>query len=865
MKITNYIILLLTVCLFSSCSDDKLGFWSDESAGNNIQIGGIDTDGMIVSEVTTRAVTGIDAEKVDWLVQPLEQGLDITYGLSNATPDHKDVAILKLTDKTTNPATYTFRYKNDRSAEPEIDNENNAIWYNNGYHFFQGVYVPERIRYTSDASEVIGNETVTGKARDLSVDQHNANATGSDSELGNYTLLSHYLGMPATFRLTATIERIKLPFRHRLARVVAFVLIDPVLNTTLKGYKKDAEGNATAEEDPNTTSFRFCNVKVLNGVKAATVNGNNTLTPTWDDARKIIPHFDGEKGSYSYKTLESFDNDFKFYYKEEANGTTKELYPTSAGWTAVHNATPDANGLHNGYTEINYGKVPVYDVIVRPTYTSEDNVMYDEDLGSKSKKAFATDNSNKIDFEIELENKLRYTKRFEFDLDANYQTVVYLRISREHVDYNDAGSDLWLETKTYDDWYGVDNENGNRLSLAGSSWQRAYTYGYEVGERKPGQTHNSSSDDPHVEGVTDGKFYNASSTPEENEHAQYFSSTYKDMWVERFLQAHQGGAHHGDYFVLCDNINIDARLIPENFVFTGHLDGQDHTITLTNCGEPVYKDAENITQQLYTKYGSVYTQWSIPTLYVKHVTPTVYYQESELTKVGDKTYVTSTLTYHPAVKYTQAEADEENAKHLVKDSNEVEPGQSGYINTYADGYTLKTIDDVKTGAYYEVNASSVEAEAGVTVKTAEVITYPVATASTSPAYPITLDDLRTSEYYRDQYGTRFECPVLYQFAYTSANYLFAGLDGTYTTAQETAPNPYDPSVVWEANVHKETNGFGTHWVPTSGYRAEVLHTKVASPSILFKADPSTYTGNVQNCWNGATPVDNNTPAIPQYK
>lgn len=837
----NYIVTLLTVCLLCSCSDDKLSFWSGEPAGNNINIGGVDTEGMIVSEVTTRAVTGIDAEKVPWLVQPLKQGLDITYGLYNATPNHEDVAILKLTNKDTNPATYTFQYKIDRKAEPEIDDENNAIWYNNGPHYFQGVYVPDRIRYTSDVSEVIGNETVTGKARDLSIDQHDDTSTGSDNDLGNYTLLSHYLGMPANFRLTATIMRIELPFRHRLARVVAFVLIDPVLNTTLKGYKKNADGTDATEEDPRTTSFRFCNVKVLNGVNDATVNvngiDNHTLTPTWGDARKIIPHFDGERGSYSYKEREEakreLDQDFKFYYKEEANGTTKELYPTSPGWQAVHDATADANGLHNGYTEVNYGKVPVYDVIVRPTYTSEDNVMYDEDLGSKTKKAFASDNSNKIDFEIELENKLRYTKRFEFDLDANYQTVVYLRISREHVDYNDAGADLWKEIKSYDDWYGVDNENGNRLSLAGSSWQRAYTYGYEVEERKPGERHDSSTQDGgDTQGVTDGKFYNASSTPEENEHAQYFSYTYKDMWVERFLQAYEGGAHHGDYFVLCDHITIDARLIPKDFVFTGHLDGQDKTITLTNTGETVVDKAAydednyliavpaDYSGTLYQKVDENYTEYHMPTLYTKthhDAIPATYYTLAEYNEVHKDDVGFTVLTED---QFAALPADQ-------KQKTLLEPAYDEY------NVASPTVAQMMSGTYYEkINGDEYS------------LHHPTLYAN----HPIHHDAV----------------------THQSPSFLFAGLNGTYTTAQETSPNPYakdaqgNPTVTWEANVHKETNK-STVWVPTLGYRAEVLHTKVASPSTLFRADPSPYTGNVQNCWNGGTPVSNHTPAIPQYK
>lgn len=866
--IRHILYTLLAVGLFCSCSDDDFGFLQEKPVDNTINIGGIATGELVVSAVSTRAV-GKPAETEDWLRQPLKNGLDITYGLYNTTPNHEDVAILKLSDTdgeggkdydTENGlAVYTFKYRADRKAE--VGDNNDAIWYNNGFHYFQGVHVPERIRYTENISEVEGQ----GKAPGLTTEQFNDKADGTDAELGNYTLLSHYLGMPANYRLTATVERIMLPFRHRLARVVAFVLIDPVLNTTLKGYKSDkkmVEGEEVSYEDPNTTSIRFCNVRVLQGVKdVKDATEHHTLTPKWTEARKVIPHFDGERGSYNYKTGQQLDEDFKYYYKD-TDGKQDEKFPTTANWQTVHNATN-----HNGYTEVNYGKVPVYDIIVRPTYTSADSVMYDEDLTGTTKTAIAN-LKNKIDFELELENGLRYEKMFEFDLNANYQTVVYLRISREHVDYNDAGSDLWIEEKCYDGWYGVDNENGNTLSYAGSSWQRAYTY------------LNTSSDlftetnTNFQEGVTDGHFYNASSSELERESAQYFNSNYKDIWVKKFLQAYVGGANHGDYFVLRGDISIDARLIPKDFIFTGHLDGQDKTITLTHVGEPVYKEAENITEKLYTKAGSDYVEWNIPTLYVKLVTP-IHYTEDELAIVDGVSYVKSTLLWKDTeyIYYTQDEADAENIKPehhpLTTDSEGREPDDDGYVETwdmehYVDDYTPLTTSTVKEtiAAHYETTESSVRATTS-DIKEYQT-TYPVATESTSPAYPTTLEQLRTNEYYSDDHsGTRFSCPQLYQFSHNSPAYLFAGLNGTYTTNQETAGNPFAQGVIWEANVHRETNK-STVWVPTPGYRAEVMHVKIASNQKLFK-DGAEITGNVQNCYNGTSPIQNNTPAIPQYK
>lgn len=802
-----------------------------------INVGGVERGEM---SIETKAVSQ-DADKVDWLIQPLAAGLDIVYGLDGYTGEaaHQDVAILKLTDLTTEPATYTFKYREDRTET--VGASNQAIWYNNGFHYFQGVYVPGRIRYTSDIEEV---ETTAPR---LTIDQHDGTATGEESALGNYTLLSHYLGMPANYRLTATIERIKLPFRHRLARVVAFVLIDPELNTTLKGYNP-----VDGVDDPTTTSLRFCNVNVLQGVyDVGGANEHHVLTPKWTTARKVVPHFDGLRGSYSYKNQTSYDENFKFYYKEGDDGT-EELYPTSTGWSAVHNASADSKGLYNGYTMINYGKVPVYDIIVRPTYTNSDNVMYDEE-GYPDSKATIAAVKNVIDFEIELDNGLRYTRKFEFDLNANYQTVVYLRINREHVDYNESGAEVWEEKRQDDGWYGVDNENGNILSKAGSSWQRAYR-STTVGDDR----------------VTDGDNYNYGENV-----GQYLGSTAR--WAELLLQAYQGGSHHGDYFILDHNITVDSKLIPKDFVFTGHLDAQDHTISLSNVDAPVYKAAESL-EGLYTKAGEVYTEWSIPELHVKHVTPATYWQESELQYVeaDGKWYEPSTIEWieDEPIYYTQPECDEENSKlehHpyiLVTDENGVEPGQEGYIETrqydmerYVDDYEPLTTETVKEviPAYWDTSAGVAHNPGDE--KTPEIITYPIATDSTAPTYPTTLAQLQTAEYYTDDHGTPFVCPELYQYSHNSPAYLFAGLNGTYTTAQEQAPNPYEPGVIWEANVHKE----GSRWVPTAGYRAEVLNARMDEGFTLFRAEATPYTGNVQNCYNGSVHIPDNTPDIPRYK
>lgn len=763
----------------TSCSDhDVLEAEGVAGQSDVINVGGIDMDADM--QILSRAVKQ-DADKVDWLVAPLTQGLDITYGnftvnaQNQEVKQNQDVAILRLTDKTTTPATYEFKYRADRSAT--VGSTNEAIWHGNGSHFFEGVHVPERIRYDGASGTIDDVENNTGKAPGLTSDQHNAAApVDNEAGLGNYTLLAHYLGMPANTRITATVSRIKLPFRHRLARVVAFVLIDPILNTHLKGYNatvKDAEGNITSQDDPNSTSFRFNNVQVLQGVKDEVgADGHHTLTPQWKKARKVIPHFEGEKGSYSYKDNISLADDFILYTKTDGNKETTDIYPTTVAsgstpsWESVHKAAD-----HKGYTAVNYGKVPVYDIIVRPTYTDADHVMYDEDLNGKSKTEFAR-TVNSIDFEIELENGLNYEKNFEFDLDANYQTVVYLRISREQVDYDAAGSEIWIESKNYDGWYGVDNENGNTLSKAGSSWQRAYRT-----KKLDGETAGTTS------GVTDGDFYN--STAESV--GQYLNSTSK--WTELLLQACEGGKHHGDYFILDQDITINAQDIPAGFVFTGHLDAQDHTITLTGTGADTYEATTNYAlESLYVKNGGSYELFSMP-------------------------------------------------EHL---------------------FISKEIAQAKPW--------------GNNIRMAPT-TIPAGEGMMEEVHPTLTEVMGNDVVYYEKVGDNYQVwdPRSWTF-YThriSAGSLFCGLNGTYTTAQETAANPYAEGFKWEANVHKESNK-STKWVPTLGYRAEVLNAIISGGTLFPVELPHTsVSGNVQNCFNldsdSKKNAVTNTPNIPQYK
>ncbi len=441
---------------------------------NIIHVGGVSTNELTLRAVQTRAdETKSDeeknkeaepepAEKVEWLANMLKQGMDITYLTKTAQQTAQQKAHLKLeTDdkgeilKSGDITVYSLNAYDTNGKLTEVP----AKWLGNGAHTFQGVYVPEGLKDK--------NTTKT------------------------YDDLSQYTAVPPMADISATVGRITIPLQHRLARVVAYVLIEPSMKAKLKGYKS---GDDHSTEN---TMLRFCNVKTLDYVNA---DGQ----PVWKTERKAIPHYLKE---------------------EEVTFEGKE-----------------------------YGMCPRYDLIVRPTYTkrtSGSNVMYDEQAGTTD------EGTNSIDFELTLDNDLEYEKHFVFDLNANDETVVYLRVSPERIDYNSAGSRLWKETNQGDNYYGVNNENGNNLSVAGSSWQRAYT--------------NKTLED---DNVTDGHKYNADN---EDEEAQYVLDS---KWIEMLLQAHEGGAHHGDYFILDHDITIPASAIPNDFVFTGHLDGMGHTITI---------------------------------------------------------------------------------------------------------------------------------------------------------------------------------------------------------------------------------------------------------------------------------------------
>lgn len=614
----NYFYIFSIAFVAASCSDKDFVTDDPENKvmGDEIKIGGIETSALdvSVSSGSTRAdVIKKDAETIDWLVGPLESGLDIWYWKDGSSV--KDVAILKLepsteagkeyaTDSDTGWAIYSFTYK---TTENGHQSGTPAVWYGNGAHHFEGMYVPDNIRY---GSGVIGSGRTelssvnNTSAKDIITNQ-SAITTTTTGVVQNYTFLERYLAMPANTKISATVGRVKLPFYHRLARVLAYVLIDPEMgsNVTLKGFNLTGEG-VNAKDDPTSTSIKFCDVDVLTGVHdTKNADGTHTLTPQWSGMntsprRKVTPHFWKMSGSMDKeaKSITGCEEHFIMYYDDN---TAEYIFPTDDNWADYHKdygtKTPEELKAAK-ITKTDYGLVPVYDLIVRPTYTSLNNVMYDEEgYSTEAGRQVLYNNTNIIHFELTLNNDLIYNKEFKFDLDANYQTVVYLRISRESVDYNASGSELWTMASTDDDWYGLDNTLGHSLSKAGSSWQRAFTYGKTI------------SDDV----VTDGGFYNESTTPDDGVTGQYLSKT---TWIEKFVNAYEGGDNHGDYFILTSDIAIDASKLPENFVFTGHLDARGHTITLENMGErPAlftgldgeYSDPQEGKANLHKEYNDI--------------------------------------------------------------------------------------------------------------------------------------------------------------------------------------------------------------------------------------------------------------------
>lgn len=453
-------------------SEKKVAY--DES--QVIKVGGVNC-GDVVS-VETRAIKG---EENKTLKEVLLTGLDITYYLASDADNKKEARLTLLPDEqqvTGDSTKYTFYLKNTETP---------ATWLGNGGHVFHGFSIPVGLANNIDDQEQ---------------DQSDENVNDL------YGTLESYLCMPPDHQIQATVAYVRLPFTHRLAKVVGRVLIDP----DLKG--------ATVQD------IYMENVKVLK-------SANTDTGPQWTTARKVIPHYGGDWSGNLY-----------VYYNKK-KGTY--LYPTSNGWDEAHEgylkAKKNDSLAYYGFTRTTYTKAPSYEIIVRPTYTDDDLVMYDEASDVTAAE------TNSVGFVVTLSNGLVYRKTVTVDLDANNYTIIYLRITREKVDYESSGAEEWQMQKGNDGPYGLDNKNELRLSKAGGSWQRAYRIGTDENT------------------VTDGNKYNK----------QYISES---DWLEKLGKAVENGENWGDYFVLLDDLSIKTDNLPENFVFAGHLDGRGHTITL---------------------------------------------------------------------------------------------------------------------------------------------------------------------------------------------------------------------------------------------------------------------------------------------
>ncbi len=510
MRKIHLLYYMMAALTMVSCSETEGGSEKkvayDES--QVIKVGGVNC-GDVVS-VETRAIKG---EENETLKEVLLNGLDITYYLASDA-DNKKEAVLKLLPEslqvTKDSTKYTFNIK-ETDEETGAVTETPATWLGNGGHVFHGFSIPVGLANNIDDQE-----------------------QDQSDEKGLYGTLESYLCMPPDHQIQATVAYVRLPFTHRLARVVGRVLIDPDLNATVKDIYME-------------------NVKVLK-------SANTDTGPKWTTARKVIPHYRGY-----------WSGDLYVYYNKK-KGTY--LYPTSYGWDEAHKGYQKAEEkdslAYYGYTRTTYKDAPSYEIIVRPTYTDDDLVMYDEASDVTAAE------TNSVGFVVTLSNGLVYRKKVPVDLDANNYTIIYLRITREKVDYESSGAEEWQMQKGNDDPYGLDNKNELRLSEAGGSWQRAYRIG--------------TDENP----VTDGNKYEK----------QYISES---DWLEKLGKAVENGDNWGDYFVLTGDLTINTNNLPENFVFAGHLDGRGHTITLTGSRKYLF-DGLNGTYEAEAGTANLHTE-----------------------------------------------------------------------------------------------------------------------------------------------------------------------------------------------------------------------------------------------------------------
>ena len=346
--------MAMMAAAFTSCQDNTTETEYPHDASLDIKVGSIDcgsADAVVVENITKSATTRASqkAEEVEWLKVPLRNGIDVRYYLRSDENKNTSTAVLKLLPETNQVAgdstKYSFNYKDENGQETQKP----AQWKGNAGHVFHGFYIPEGI-----SNGEIGNQSKSEISNEPNAESY-------------YDKLWRYLSMPPNHEIMATVGYVRLPFRHRLSRVLAYVLIDPDLKTSIKD---------------NIISFE--NVKVLQKVEGT--------TPKWTTARKVVPHSMGTSGSVN-KKLEQTDENFLVFRNTTSNTF---VYPTDDAWANVK-AAYDNNKENSGYEEINYGKVSCFDIIVRPTYTSSALVMYDEDMSSEMTAAKYAAETNSID------------------------------------------------------------------------------------------------------------------------------------------------------------------------------------------------------------------------------------------------------------------------------------------------------------------------------------------------------------------------------------------------------------------------------------------------------------------------------------
>lgn len=175
-------------------------------------------------------------------------------------------------------------------------------------------------------------------------------------------------------------------------------------------------------------------------------------------------------------------------------------------------------------------------------------------------------------------------------------------------------------------------------------------------------------------------------------------------------------------YTLSATVDADHKLLNQIVIPQSLVNDKDGNARSTT---PTFYQTSELTK-IYNDNTSLPAGGGTGTYYLTSSLDKVNYEDSELTKIYSdgtsidndgafETYVTSTLELveaTAAVKYTQEEADEENAKHLVADSEGHAPTDDGYVTTYEDGYTAVTTETDRIPAvpeHYKVKADSKKA------------------------------------------------------------------------------------------------------------------------------------------------------------